>query len=428
MTLDAIGYEPVFALEKQALKCPYEHFAAAREKCPVNYSSDLGFWVISDHEYVTAALRDTVTYSTGATLGPLVEQQWQMLVDKAAASPGAKEKLGKDYGKDPRKTLLFAEPPAHVKHRKLIAEALSPRAIKSWEPQIRETAEFYVAHLDGATEIDFVADFANPYTMAVIADILGLDRDMVPQLLHWADGFNSMLGNPDISDEELNSLVDVRLSFDIFFSDKIEERRAAPTGDMISRIVEMNDSAAEPLNLDELLMVFQLTLVGGSDTSATALSKMMEFLTAHPEQWKAMQENPKCIQPFMDELLRTQAPVQGVFRKATKSTELGGQKIAEGDVVWLSFGAANRDPSVFSDPDTTDTLRKGTAARLTSFGGGPHVCPGSPLTRMELRLILEMLTAKFSGVSLRGDYPDSKKSFLFFGPAQLPVQFRVQTH
>lgn len=418
-----LGYEPVFQLEDEALKCPYEHFRTARSNCPVSFSGALGFWVVSDHKHVLEVLKDTVTFSTKEMLGPQVAREWQMLIDKAAESPEAKQVIGADYGSSPRKTLLFADPPAHTKHRKLITTALSPAAIKSWEERITETAEYYVDTLAGKSAVEFVADFATPYTMAVIADILGLDRALVPRLLGWAEGFNSMVGNPNLTESELNALVNVRLSFDMFFAELITERRANPGADLISRVVAINDELDEPLTTDELLMVLQLTLVGGSDTSSTALAKMIEYLAAHPAQWEAMRADPKTIQPFMDELLRTESPVQGMFRAVTRDVELDGRQMKAGDVVWVSLGSANRDPEVFPNPDDKDVTRKGTAGRFVAFGGGPHVCPGSPLTRMELRIVLEKLTSRFAGVELDGAAPPSKKSFLFFGPAQLPVTF-----
>lgn len=418
-----LGYEPVFQLEDEALKCPYDHFRAARSECPVSFSKKLGFWVVSDHENVLEVLKDTVTFSTKEMLGPQVAQEWQMLIDKAAEYPEAKAVIGPRYGESPRKTLLFADPPAHTLHRKLITSALSPAAIKSWERRITETAEHYVDTLADGSPVEFVTHFATPYTMAVIADILGLDRELVPQLLGWAEGFNSMVGNPNLTEDELNALVNVRLSFDLFFAKLITERRANPGEDLVSRVVALNDELEEPLSTDELLMVLQLTLVGGSDTSSTALAKMIEYLTSHPDQWDAMRSDPKAIQPFMDELLRTESPVQGMFRAVTRDVELDGRQMKAGDVVWLSLGAANRDPKVFPNPDDKDISRKGTAGRFVAFGGGPHVCPGSPLTRMELRIVLEKLTGRFSQVELDGTAPASKKSFLFFGPAQLPVTF-----
>ncbi|MBY4212601.1 cytochrome P450 [Rhodococcus fascians] len=419
----SIGYEPVFGLDDEALKCPYDSFKNARETCPVSFSSGTGFWVISDHEHITAALKDAVTFSTKEMLGPQVAAEWQMMIDRAAQLPEGKKKIGPDYGTSPRKILLFADPPEHGKHRKLITSALSPAAIKSWEGRIRETAALYVGKLVDGESLDFVEAFATPYTMTVIADILGLPRDEVPQMLEWAEGFNSMVGNPNLTEEQVDGLVGTRLGFDVYFAQKLKERLEQPGTDLISRVAEINEAGESALTVDELLMIIQLTLVGGSDTSSTALAKMIEYLTGDPAEWQRMREDPKHIPAFMDELLRTESPVQGMFRGVTRDVELGGQQLKEGDVVWLSLGAANRDGKVFDDPDAKNMDRRGTAARLVSFGGGPHSCPGTALTRLELRIMLELLTSTFSGVRLTGEQPKSKKSFLFYGPAKLDVAF-----
>lgn len=421
--MTTMEYERVFSLDDEALKCPYEHFKRARSECPVSRSEVVQVWVISDHEHVTAVLKDAVTFSTKQMLGPQVAEEWQRMIDLAAATPEGKEKLGPEYGTSPRKVLLFADPPEHTRHRKLIMSALSPAAIRSWEGRIRETAQLFVDRLAEQPRVNFVEDFANAYTMTVIADILGLPREQVPQMLKWAAGFNSMVGNPNLTQEEVDALVDVRLGFDLYFDEQVQQRRKEPTGDLISRVIELNDAAEEKLARDDLLQLFQLVMVGGSDTSSTALAKMIEYLAENPEQWTELRNDASRIPLFMEEMLRTESPVQGMFRYVTKDVELGGQSLKQGDYVWVSLGAANRDPKVFDDPDTKNLDRKGTPAKYVSFGGGPHTCPGTALIRLGLRIVLEMLTARFTGVRFTGEKPASKKSFLFFGPAELHVEF-----
>lgn len=417
-------YERVFALDEEALECPYEAFKAARSECPVSKSDSTGFWVISDHEHVTAVLRDTVTFSTKQMLGPQVSAQWQQMIDLAAQRPGAKERLGSDYGHSPRKVLLFADPPEHHRHRKLIMGALTPGAIKSWEARIKETAAIFVDRLAAKPSVEFVEDFATDYTMTVIADVLGLPRTEVPRMLAWANGFNSMVGNPNLSEDEEKALVDTRLGFDLYFTDQLERRAEQPTDDLISRVVELNRADEHSLSRDDLLMVLQLVMVGGSDTSSTALAKMIEYLAEHPEQWTTLRQDPSQITSFMEEMLRSESPVQGMFRAVTKDVELGGQQLSAGDFVWVSLGAANRDPRVFDAPDEKRMDREGIVSNHVAFGGGPHLCPGMALTRLELRTVLGTLIERFSGVELMGEKPASKKSFLFFGPAELHVAFR----
>lgn len=420
-----VGYESVFALDDEALKCPYEHFRRARSECPVSFGGPLGFWVVSDHEHVMAVLRDAQTFSTKYMLGPQVSAEWQQMIDMAAATEEGRARLGEDYGKSPRKTLLFADPPEHTRHRRLITRALSAGAIASWEPRVRETAEIFVNGLEKEPEVEFVSEFATRYTMTVIADILGLPRDQVPQMLEWTRGFNSMVGNPNLTDDEVNALVDVRLGFDIYFDEQLAQRGSEPSEDLIGRVVELNAASETPLSRDELLMVLQLTMVGGSDTSSTALSKMVEHLARHPAEWTRLRDDPAAIPGFVEEMMRTESPVQGMFRYVTRNTELGGQQLSEGDMVWVSLAAANRDPAVFTEPDDKDMTRQGSATDYLSFGGGPHLCPGAALTRMELRVVLEALTRTFTAVHPVGEPAGSVKSFLFYGPAQLRVRFET---
>lgn len=418
----SFDYEKFFGLDADQLKCPHTAFENVRSECPVSRSDALGFWVVADHDNAQEVFKDASTYSTKKMLGEQVSDEWQRLVDLAAARPDAKELMGEDYGTSDRKVLLFADPPEHGVHRKLIMGALTPGAIKSWAPRIDETASLYVDGLEAGAEVEFVDSFANQYTMTVIADILGFPRDMVPQMLEWTEGFNSMVGNPDQTAEQIDALVDVRFGFDLYCSQQIDDRVANPTEDLLSRIVRLNSESEKPLQRDELFQVIQLTMVGGSETSATALSKMIEYLGRNPELWTQLREDEKLIQPFMEEMMRLYSPVQGSFRAVTQDTELGGQQLKAGDMLWVGIGASNRDPELCERPDEMDLGRK-AISRHVAFGAGAHTCPGTTLTRLELRTILGKLLDKFSGVELVDPDPASKTSFNFYGPAALPVRF-----
>lgn len=416
-------YEKFFGLDPEQLKCPHTAFEEVRSECPVSRSDQLGFWVVADHENAQKVFKDATVFSTKKMLGEQVSDEWQRMIDMAAQRPGAKEALGEDYGTSDRKVLLFADPPEHGRHRRLIMGALTPNALKSWAPRIEETADIFVDGLGAGDEVEFVDDFANKYTMTVIADILGFPRDMVPQMLEWSEGFNSMVGNPDQTAEQLEALVDTRFGFDAYCNEQIKDRMDNPTEDLISRIVKLNSGSETPLGRDDLYQVLQLTMVGGSETSATALSKMIEFLGKNPGMWADLKSDTGRIPQFMEEMMRISSPVQGSFRAVTEDIELGGQQLKAGDMLWVGMGASNRDPKVFDDPDRMDIDRKQLAATHVAFGGGPHVCPGTSLTRMELRMVLEKIITRFSGVELVDADPEAKKSFNFHGPAALPVRF-----
>jgi cytochrome P450 len=416
------SYEDVFGLQPEALECPFAHFGETRREDPVTYNENLQMWIVTGHRAVAAILKDARTFSTKEMLGPKAAAEWQRMIDLAAATEEGRRRLGDSYGRSPRKTLLFADPPEHTTHRKLIASAMSAPAIAAWEPRIRETAQRFVDALAAQPETEFVTEFAAPYTMTVIADILGVPASIVPQMLAWTRGFNSMVGNP-LTDEEVAKLVDVRLGFDIYFDTQMRDRKQHPTTDIISRIVDYNDNSRNPLNRDELLMVLQLVMVGGSDTSSTALARMMEHLCDHPEEWTRIAEDPAYIPRFVEELLRTEAPLQGLFRIVMSDTEVGGKKLAKGDTVWLSLAAANRDPDVFAEPDTKLFDRSNPVSQYLMFGGGPHLCPGAALTRLELRVILELLTSRFSSVTRTAPSDERITSFMFYGPARLETRF-----
>ena len=417
------GYEKFFGLDHDALVDPPQVFKEAQAKCPVSRNDDFGFWVVADHANALEVFKDAVTFSTKKMLGDQVSDQWQMMVDLAAARPEGKQEIGEEYGTSDRKVLLFADPPEHGRHRKLIMGALTPGAVKAWEPRIRETAELMVSDIPSGEEIEFVHGFANHYTMNVIADILGQPRDLVPQMQKWADHFNSMVGNPNLSEEEIQNLVDSRLGFDLHYSRQIDERQENPTEDLISRVVRLNNESEQPLGRDDLFQLLQLVMVGGSETSATALSRMIEFLAQHPETWTELKNDPGRLPAFIEEMFRLESPVQGSFRGVTKDVELGGQQLKAGDMLWVGIGASNRDTSVFEHPDEMDMDRKGTVSKYVTFGAGPHTCPATTLSRLELRTVLRTLLDSFSRVELTQGLPEPKQSFNFHGPAKLHVRF-----
>jgi hypothetical protein len=418
-------YEHFFGLDDDQLQQPHTAFEKVREVEPVSRSGKLGFWVVSDHENATKVLKDGKTFSNKLMLGQQVSDEWQMLVDRAAERQEAMQKLGPNYGKSDRKILLFSDPPEHGKHRKLIMGALTPAAIKSWSPRIQETADLFVEQLQSGKEVEFVDTFANPYTMTVIADILGFPRDQVPQMLEWTEDFNAMVGNPNLTDEEIESLVDTRLGFDVYCNEHIEDRIANPGEDIISRIVSLNvdEDGEELLDRDQLFQLIQLVMVGGSETSATALSKMIQYLAANTDMWALLREDPAKIPQFMEEMLRLHSPVQGSFRAVTEDVELAGKQVKAGDMLWVGFGAASRDRKIFEDADSLDLDRKHVAAKYLAFGAGPHTCPGTALTRFELRMILENIIRKFSKVEVLDSEVPPKKSFNFYGPARMMVKF-----
>lgn len=418
----------VFTLRPEALECPYQAFVQARETLApvVRYEAD-GFWVVTSHELASKVLRDGVTFSTRMMLGAKADEVWTDMIRLARESPEMREQV-EGYGATPRKVLLFADPPEHTKHRALINATFTPSRVKQWDPMIRSTVCEILDGLAGRSEIEVMADFAGPYTMRVIADILGLTAADVPNMERWARDFNSTVGNDNLSEDEVRLLAKTRLEFDQFFDAHLDRRLDHPQEDLLTDLVQANAAADEPLARDELYMIIQLTMVGGSETSATFLAEALLYLAKNREVWQQLRGDRTRVLPFVEELMRLESPVQGVFRLATRDVQLGDILVSEGDLIWVSFGAANRDPSVFPSPDEFEYDRQGVR-RYLSFSGGPHHCVGAGLARSEIGIALDQLLDRYADVELVPGYerPAFRESFLFHGPEELHLKLVADT-
>src|SRR6202041_571345 len=178
-----------------------------------------------------------------------------------------------------------------------------------------------------------------------------------------------------------------------------------------------------PLSMPELQNLLQQLITGGYITNADAITSAMWLLTQNPEQTKQLKTDPTLIKTFAEESLRMLAPVQGLFRKATRDVELHGINIPKDAILHVRYGAANRDPGTFPDPDTFDVNRE-HVMRHMSFGQGPHACVGAPLARQELVTAFERLLARLDDLRLDpGQQLERNPGLLFYSFKSLPIQF-----
>ncbi|PXY35329.1 cytochrome P450 [Prauserella flavalba] len=419
-------YAPVFEFDKEALRCPFQHFDAAREEAPISWYADANFWVVTSYELATQVLNNNTDFSAEQCIGEKADAVWTRMIELARENPETKHRI-EGYGAGARRVLLFSDPPVHTRHRRIINRALTPTAVRKNADNMRRIARRLLDDVAAkAGEVEFVQTFAEPYPMAVISAVLGLPEEDRQKLRGWVTDLNSMIATEDLSDDNIRELSKTRFDFDDYFNAAAEDRMHNPTDDLTSMVVHENEKSPERMSRDDLMMVYQLLVVGGADTSDAAMSRMLEDLATNPETYQRLRREPEKIPNYIEGMLRVAGPALGIFRRAKADVEVGGRQVNAGDFVWLSFAGANYDKSAYGlNADKVDLDEDQTTRHMT-FGWGPHLCIGAPLARQEMKVALEEITDRFSAIELAPgkEYPPPyRPSFLFHGPASLWLRF-----
>jgi cytochrome P450 len=399
-----------------ARAAPHEQFARLRREMPVSWVDEAppqrGFWSVMKHADLVAVHKDHRTYSSELG-GTEIED----------LAPDAREA---------RKTMLETDPPRHTKLRQLVNPSFS-----------RPVAERHAAHaadllrdvLDEAIDkaegepFDFVDRVARELPIRLLCRTIGVPDDDAPQLFHWADAiiYNT---DPDYAevvfdrdDTDPYRLLPFRSPVSLRVFDYVERiaalRRGTPAGDVISAMVHA-EIDGRPLTDREIDTFFLLLLIAGNETTRHSLSHGLLAFVEHPEQLDRVRDDPALLPSAAEEVLRYAGPQVHFRRTASVDTELGGVPIAAGDKVVTWYLSANFDEDEFTDPFAFDVAR--TPNRHVTFGGGgPHLCLGQWLARVEVRVFVEEL-ARRSDVrfQLAGDAERVRSNFIN-GLKRLPV-------
>jgi cytochrome P450 len=375
---------------------PYPLYSQMREAAPLLHLPQFDLWLIFDYEGVKRAINDPAVFSSAASQGLLKPFDW----------------------------LIFSDPPRHTKWRSIIMRAFTPRMIANLEPRIRELSRELLDPWIECGEMDLAADYAAQLPLLVIAEMLGIPLFDRPQFKRWSDailGLANTLTGGEKSVQALDQFSAAILEMRPYVAAQVARRRAEPTDDLLSRLVEA-EVDGERLTEDEILGFFQLLLLAGSETTTNLINNAMLCFVEHAEQYERVQRTHDLIPSAIEEVLRYRSPVQAVFRKTTCDVPLHGQTIPEGSLVLPMIGSANRDPKQFTEPDRFDITREPNPH--IAFGHGPHFCLGAPLARLEGRIALEDLLTKLGNVKLASDEPwEPREALHVYGPTRLPIVF-----
>jgi len=399
---------------------PFGYYDQLRTHHPVRRMPGTGFYVLTRYEDLRAILRDPDTYSNTLDLEELSGEQARKL--------GAlfQQRLA-EKGWPHVPTLHQSDPPEHTRYRRLLNKVFSPTRVRQMVPDVQRICDQLIDAFSEAESAEFVQEFAFPLPGIVISEQLGLAASEIGTFRRWADAMLAPAQGLLTDEDATLKYADIEAEAQHYLAEIFQARKTNPTSDLISALVAASEEeerqGERPLSMPELQNLLQQLITGGYITTADAITSAMWLLTQNPEQTQLLKADPSMIKTFAEESLRMLAPVQGLFRKATRDIELHGVNIPAGAVLHVRYGAANRDPGAFTDPDTFDVTRE-HVMRHMSFGQGPHACVGAPLARQELVTAFERLLARLDDLRLDPDQEvERNPGLLFYSFKTLPIRF-----
>jgi cytochrome P450 len=386
---------------------PYPVLAELRETTPVLHHELLDRWFVTRHADVRACLRDRRLGRNFRHCGTEAEFHTEALDPRWQA-----------FWDVERWSLLWLEPPDHTRIRKLVASAFTPRSVEAMrEPAVRLANELLDAFVESGA-MDILYDYAQPYSIGLICRWLGVPLDNHRDLLDWSHAMVKMY-ELDTTEEQAVMANAAAAAFRDYALDLIAERRRFPRNDLVSGLVGARVDG-ERLSDAEIVSTVIVLLNAGHEATVNTLGNGLTALMEHRAQWQRLVDGSVPAATAIEELLRYDPPLQLFERWVLEDgVMMEGVEIPRGEKIALLFGAANRDPRVFPEPDRFDIGRPNAADHI-SFGGGIHVCIGAPLARVELEASLDALVERCPGLELTAD-PRRIPAFVIWGLERVDV-------
>ena len=372
--------EDINFLSTELQNCPYHAYSKLRDEAPVWKDPRTGFYVVTRFDDLRELLLNTEDFingmreGQGGGRGRLDAERAQRMLQ-----------LYQTKGWVPAPTLAGRDDPNHKQMRAMFNEAFRPKKIDAMDPLVEQTAYKLIDAFVGDGKCDWVKQFAVPLPLIIIGRQMGVKEEDIWKIKAWTDAWVQRLGMMQTEEQERWS-VEMEIEAQHYFQPIFERLRVTPDETLLSEMVNrVIPEWGRPLNDNELHAEMMAdTFVGGSETSTNAIAYGVKLLIENPAVWAQLKSNPeKYLRTFIEEVLRLEGPVQGLFRTASKDLELHGVHIPAGSMINVRYGAANRDAGEFSCPESID-LERDKPGRHLAFGSGIHHCLGAPLARREL--------------------------------------------
>jgi|TARA_B110000305_G_scaffold85281_1_gene96068 cytochrome P450 len=394
--------------------CPYGLYSRLRNEAPIYKIPDQDFYLVTSFDLCLEIMRQPELFASGVSPMSI----------KPGGVPDQVIQIYEQQGWLPTASCSTSDRPRHQWVRDLLKKLFTTARVRKMGPFIAATTQSLIDDFSEAGECEFIDAFAHPLPMIVIADQLGIPTDTITEFKRWSDAIVepfSMMVTPEREIECAKLVVEMQH----FFKREIDRKRGQGGSDLITICADALDHEGNPVAIDELLSIVTIDLLAsGNETTTAAIASGMLKLVEQPALVSTLRADPRLIPAFAEEILRLEAPAQGMFRRVTNKTRLAGIDFDVGDILSLRFGAANRDDQVFPNADQIDLSRQALTQHLT-FGRGRHFCIGASLAREELVISFRQLIETLDKFRLSD--PDYKPHYMpsFFGRHlhALPIAF-----
>jgi cytochrome P450 len=377
-----------FFRDEDLLTNPYPYFDFLRGQCPVHQETQHGVFMVSGYDEAVAIHNDAERYSScTSTAGPFVP--FPVPLQGPEITDISEQIAAHRYELPFSDMILSLDPPEHTERRGLLMRLITPKRLKENEAYMRELAERQIATFLDKGSCDFIRDFATPYTMLIIADLIGVpeeDREgfLSGMLRPQSGGVGSTTGE-GMGANPLAWLYEQ-------FAAYVEDRRREPREDVLTGLATATFRDGSLPDVMDVVRVAAIIFAAGHESSTRFLTSAFRILAEHQDVQARLREEPVLLPNFVEESLRMESVVKGDFRLARVPTTVAGVEMPAGSHLFLIHGAANRDPRIFDDPSEF-RLERANARQHIAFGRGIHTCPGAPLVRAEARVAIEQFLA-----------------------------------
>ncbi|KAA0120099.1 cytochrome P450 [Mycolicibacterium sp. P9-22] len=380
-----------FLTDQSLVPNPYPYFDYLREQNPVLQVPPWGCYAVTGYEEAVAVYKNTDAFSNAVALGgPFPPLPFTPEGDDISEQLEAHRHLLPMF-----EHMVTMDPPDHTKARSLLNRLLTPRRLKENEDFMWKLADAQLDEFLDNGRCEFLAEYAKPFSLLVIADLLGVPEEDHKQFrtVLGADRPGARVGSLEqevVAENPLQFLDDKFIAY-------LEDRRANPREDVLTSLATAlyPDDSVPPVI--EVVRSATFLFAAGQETTTKLLSAAMRVLAENPEVQQQLRDDRSLIPTFIEESLRLESPVKCDFRLARKTTEVGGVVIKAGTPVMVLPGAVNRDPARFENPHELRLDRKNVREHM-AFGRGVHSCPGGPLARVEGRVSIERLLDRMGDI------------------------------
>jgi cytochrome P450 len=349
---------------------PYPTYARLRASEGPTYSEAEATWLVTRYDDVEMVLKD----------------------------PRFSKRLPEQGATPLSKTMLFQDPPEHKRLRGLAGDTFTPSRVRGLEEQITSAADALLDANVDAGRMDFIADFAMPLVVSVIARMLGVPPEDGARLHQWSAALITAAGPPGSDTKAQENQAEAIAAMSAYFSALVADQSVRPSDNLLGGMIKLHQQH-DRMTREELVGTCMLLMIAGHETTVNLLGNGLYTLLRHPLEFRRLKADPGLISSAVDEMLRVESPVQrGTFRVTTKAVQIGPALIEQGSLVAAIIGAANRDPSVFPDPDRFDIARDPNPH--LAFGNGIHYCMGSSLARTQARIGFSRLFSRLPALRL----------------------------